>query len=101
MNGQGGFSEIFDLRADRAAASDDHLDFNFLDFFSPFVDADANDLGRFILLDLDAVGGPDFNETRHFVTCIREDRTPWSNLEDLVKTMKFCEVIVEGVKGTV
>ena len=43
----------------------------------------------------------DFNETRHFVTCIREDRTPWSNLEDLVKTMKFCEVIVEGVKGTV
>ncbi|MCZ6635189.1 MAG: Gfo/Idh/MocA family oxidoreductase [bacterium] len=52
-------------------------------------------------LDLDAVGGPHFNETRHFVTCIREDRTPWSNLEDLVKTMKFCEVIVEGVKGTV
>ncbi len=53
------------------------------------------------LLDLDAVGGPDFNETRHFVTCIREDQTPWSSLEDLVKTMEMCEAIAEGGKGKV
>ncbi len=52
-------------------------------------------------LDLDAVGGPDFNETKHFVTCIREDKTPWSSLEDLVKTMEMCEAIAEGVKGAV
>ena len=27
-------------------------------------------------LDLEPVGGPDFNETRHFVDCILEDRAP-------------------------
>ncbi len=52
-------------------------------------------------LDLDAVGGPEFNETRHFVTCIREDKTPWSNLKDLVVTMKLSEAIAEGMKGEI
>ena len=51
-------------------------------------------------LDLDAVGGPGFNEVRHFVDCILEDRTPWSNLEDAVITMKLCEAIRRGHKGT-
>ena len=50
-------------------------------------------------LDLDAVGGPDFNETRHFVECIRNDTTPWSTLEDAVKTMRLCEAIETGHKG--
>jgi len=50
-------------------------------------------------LDLDAVGGPGFNETRHFVECIKEDKTPWSNLEDALKTMKLCEAIEKGQKG--
>ncbi|MFQ6039961.1 MAG: Gfo/Idh/MocA family protein [Candidatus Poribacteria bacterium] len=50
-------------------------------------------------LDLDAVGGPGFNETRHFVECIKEDKTPWSNLEDALKTMKLCEAIERGHKG--
>ena len=44
-------------------------------------------------LDLDAVGGADYNETRHFVECIREDKTSWSSLDDLVKTMKLSEAI--------
>ncbi len=47
-------------------------------------------------LDLDAVGGPGYNETRHFVDCILEDRTPWSNLDDAIETMKLCEAIREG-----
>ena len=51
-------------------------------------------------LDLDAVGGPGFNEVRHFVDCILEDRTPWSNLNDAVITMKLCEAIRSGHKGT-
>ncbi len=50
-------------------------------------------------LDLDDVGGPDFNETRHFVECIREDKEPWSGLEDLVQTMRLCEAIEKGMKG--
>ena len=50
-------------------------------------------------LDLDAVGGPDFNETRHFVECIRNDTQPWSTLEDAVKTMLLCEAIESGHKG--
>jgi len=50
-------------------------------------------------LDLDAAGGPGFNETRHFVECIREGKTPWSNLEDALKTMKLCEAIKNGQKG--
>ncbi len=44
-------------------------------------------------LDLDAVGGPDFNETRHFADCILNDTTPWSPLADAVKTMDLCEAI--------
>ena len=51
------------------------------------------------LLDLDAVGGAQFNEVRHFVDCILEDRTPWSNLEDAVHTMRLCEAINSGHKG--
>ncbi len=50
-------------------------------------------------LDLDAVGGAGFNEVRHFVDCILEDRTPWSNLNDAVITMKLCEAIRSGHKG--
>ncbi|MDE2824128.1 MAG: Gfo/Idh/MocA family oxidoreductase [Chloroflexota bacterium] len=51
-------------------------------------------------LDLEAVGGPGFNEVRHFVDCILEDRTPWSNLNDVVITMKLCEAIRSGHTGT-
>ncbi len=51
-------------------------------------------------LDLEAVGGPDFNEVRHFVDCLIEDRTPWSNLDDAVITMKLCEAIRQGHSGT-
>ena len=50
-------------------------------------------------LDLDAVGGIDFNETRHFADCILNDTTPWSPLEDAVKTMELCEAIERG-EGT-
>ena len=50
-------------------------------------------------LDLDAVGGPGFNEAKHFVDCILEDRTPWSNLDDAVITMKLCEAIRRGHSG--
>ena len=50
-------------------------------------------------LDFDSIGGPEFNETRHFVECIREDKEPWSGLEDLVKTMRLCEAIANSVKG--
>jgi len=49
-------------------------------------------------LDLDAVVGTGFNETRHFVECIKEDKTPWSNLEDALKTMQLCEAIDKGQK---
>ncbi len=52
-----------------------------------------------IQLDLDSVGGRDFNETRHFVECIRKDKEPWSGLKDLVKTMQLCEAIDQGMKG--
>ena len=55
--------------------------------------------GKGMPLDLDPVGGPNFNETRHFVQCIREDRTPWSNLDDAVQTMRLCEAIRSGHKG--
>lgn len=51
-------------------------------------------------LDLDAVGGPGFNEVKHFVDCILEDRAPWSNLDDAVITMKLCEAIRRGHTGT-
>ncbi len=50
-------------------------------------------------LDLDAVGGPDFNETSHFADCIFNDTTPWSPLEDAVKTMELCEAIERGHCG--
>jgi len=52
-------------------------------------------------LDLDAVGGSGYNETRHFIECIKENKQPWSNLEDVVKTMELCEAIVNGVKGSI
>lgn len=50
-------------------------------------------------LDLEAVGGPGFNEVKHFVDCILEDRTAWSNLNDAVITMKLCEAIRRGHSG--
>ena len=50
-------------------------------------------------LDLDAVGGPNFNETRHFADCILNDATPWSPLEEAVKTMELCEAIEQGHRG--
>lgn len=51
-------------------------------------------------LDLEAVGGPDFNETRHFVDCILNDEQPWSSLADAVKTMELCEAIERGHLGS-
>ena len=50
-------------------------------------------------LDLDAVGGPDFNETRHLVECIEQDRQPWSHLADALETMRLCEAIAAAHKG--
>ena len=50
-------------------------------------------------LDLDAVGGPDFNETRHLVECIEQDRQPWSHLADALETMRLCEAIGAAHKG--
>jgi predicted dehydrogenase len=50
-------------------------------------------------LDLEAVGGAGYNEVRHFVDCILEDRTPWSTLDDAVHTMRLCEAIRRGHKG--
>ena len=52
-------------------------------------------------LDLEAVGGPSFNETRHFADCILNDTMPWSPLEDAVKTMDLCEAIERGHRGRV
>ena len=50
-------------------------------------------------LDLHSIGGPDYNETRHFVDCILEDSVPWSSLDDAVHTMKLCEAIRAGHTG--
>ena len=50
-------------------------------------------------LDLESVGGSEYNETRHFVACIREDRHPWSSLDDILKTMRLCEDIANGVSS--
>lgn len=50
-------------------------------------------------LDLAPVGGPEFNETRHFVDCILNDTEPWSTIDDAVKTMELCEAIVAGHQG--
>ena len=52
-------------------------------------------------LDIDAVGGKNFNEVRHFVQCIKENKRPWSTLEDAIKTMELCEAILNGVKGAI
>ncbi len=50
-------------------------------------------------LDLDAVGGADFNETRHFADCILNDTRPWSTLDDAVKTEELSEAILEEHRG--
>jgi predicted dehydrogenase len=50
-------------------------------------------------LDLDAIGGAAFNETRHFVDCILNDTDPWSTIDDAVETMTLCEAIVAGHQG--
>ena len=50
-------------------------------------------------LDLESVGGPPFNETRHFVDCILNNIEPWSTIDDAVKTMELCEAIVAGHQG--
>ena len=50
-------------------------------------------------LDLEPVGGPDYNETRHLLECMRDGKRPWSTLEDAVETMRLCEAINQGVKG--
>ena len=60
---------------------------------------DAQQAERAPELDLEPVGGPEFNEVRHFVDCILEDGTPWSTLDDLVHTMRLCEAIRAGHKG--
>ena len=50
-------------------------------------------------LDLEAVGGPGFNETTHFVDCILGGGEPWSTLDDAVHTMRLCEAILGGHRG--
>ena len=50
-------------------------------------------------LDLEAVGGPGFNETVHFTDCILNNTRPWSTLEDAVRTMELCEAIVGSHRG--
>ena len=50
-------------------------------------------------LNLDSIGGPDFNETRHFVDCILNNENPWSDLDDSVHTMHLCKAIRDGHKG--
>ena len=50
-------------------------------------------------LDLEAVGGPGFNETTHFVDCILDGGEPWSTLDDAVHTMRLCEAILRGHRG--
>ena len=49
--------------------------------------------------EIEAMGGAGFNEVVHFVDCILEDRTPWSNLDDAVHTMRLCEAIRRGHRG--
>lgn len=36
-------------------------------------------------LDLEPVGSPDYNETRHLLECMRDGKRPWSTLEDAVE----------------
>ncbi len=50
-------------------------------------------------LDLDAEGGPYFNETRHFADCILNGHRPWSTLEDALATMHLAEAIYASHKG--
>lgn len=50
-------------------------------------------------LDLDAVGGAEFNETTHFADCLLNDTEPWTSLDDAVKSMELCEAILDGHKG--
>ena len=50
-------------------------------------------------LDLEAVGGANFNEVRHFVDCILADQKPWSTLDDAIHTMRLCEAIRGAHKG--
>ena len=60
------------------------------------------DAGRAFTVEADeieAVGGAGFNEVVHFVDCILADRTPWSNLDDAVHTMRLCEAIRRGHRG--
>ena len=52
-------------------------------------------------LDLAPIGGPDFDETRHFVDCILDEKTPWSTLDDAVHTMRLGEAIGRGHKGAI
>ncbi len=49
--------------------------------------------------EIEAMGGVGFNEVVHFVDCILEDRTPWSNLDDAVHTMRLCEAVRRGHQG--
>ena len=51
-------------------------------------------------LDLGPTGGAGHDETGHFVDCILNDRTPWSTLDDAVYTMRLCEAIRRGHKGS-
>ena len=50
-------------------------------------------------LDLEPVGGADFDETRHFVDCIFADEEPWSTLADAVHTMRLAQAIRDGHRG--
>ena len=50
-------------------------------------------------IDLESVGGADFNETKHFVDCILNDVEPWSTLDDAIHTMRLCEAIYSGHQG--
>jgi predicted dehydrogenase len=50
-------------------------------------------------LDLEAVGGRDYDEVRHFTDCILEDREPWSTLDDAVHTVRLAEAIRAGHRG--
>ena len=72
-----------------------------IEMYEAVCDADGSLVGAEIKdpLDLDTVGGANFNETTHFVDCILNDTIPWSNLDDAVITMRLCEAIRTGHKG--
>lgn len=50
-------------------------------------------------LDLQAVGGPQFDEVQHFTDCILQDQQPWSTLADAVHSMRLAEAIRQGHQG--